>query len=136
MTTISNNDIAQTIYLISKDKKQSELSDVYKKIVNFLYRRKLLSKAPDILSRLNKIINGEEGRIVAKVSSVEPLSHQTKINLEHSLKKRYLAKEVVLVESVDDKLLGGVKIEVNDEVIDLSIKNKISKLQEYLTKSV
>ena len=42
----------------------------------------------------------------------------------------------MLVESLDSKLLGGLKVEVNNEIIDLSIKNKIGKLQKYLTKSV
>ena len=52
------------------------------------------------------------------------------------LKERYQQKEVILVEVLDEKLLGGFKMEVNDEVIDLTIKNKIGKLQEYLTRNI
>ena len=132
MTTISNNDIARTIYMMSKDQEQA---DVSKNVVKFLFRKRLLSKSPEILSQLRKIINKEEGRIVAKVSSVERLDSKMKIDLEHALKKRYSAKEVVFAESINEKLLGGVKIEVNNEVIDLSVKNKIQKLQEHLIKS-
>ena len=136
MTAISNNDIARAIYLISKDKSHSEQANILEKVVKFLFRKRLLSKAPDILLQLRKIINHEEDRIVAKVSSVEILNRQTKTNLEHALKKHYVAKEVVLLENLDKKLLGGLKVEVNNEIIDLSIKNKIEKLQEYLIKSV
>ena len=136
MATISNNDIARAIYLISKDKSNFEQIDISKKIVKFLFRKRLLFKASLILSQLEKIINKEEGRIVTKVSSVEKLDSKIKTNLEHSLKKRYGAKEIVLVERLDKKLLGGVRLELNNEVIDLSIKNKIEKLQEHLTKPV
>ncbi|KKP87433.1 MAG: ATP synthase subunit delta [Parcubacteria group bacterium GW2011_GWC1_35_8] len=134
MTTTSNNDIARAIYLMFKDKSSSEQKNISEKVVKFLFRRRLLSKAPDILSRLKKIINNADGRLEVKISSVEALSHQVKTHLEQTLKKRYLVKEVVLKEYIDKKLLGGLKIEVNDEVIDLSIKNKIEKLQEYLIK--
>jgi F-type H+-transporting ATPase subunit delta len=135
MSVISNNSIAQAIYLAIKDKNSSEQSFVFSKIVQFLNRKRLLSKAPDILIRLNKIINKEEGRIVAKISSVEKIDEKTKKELAQTLAKRYSAKEVSLIENLDEKLLGGIKIEVNDEVIDLTIKNRIEKLQEYLTKT-
>lgn len=134
MTAISNNDIARAIYLVSKNKNQKEQTDVCDKIVKFLFRRRLLSKSTEILSQLRKIVNKEDGRVIAKVSSVQKLESKTKTHLEQALKKRYSAKEVVLNENIDSRLLGGLKVEVNDEVIDLSIKNKIGKLQEYLTK--
>ncbi|MEI8174480.1 MAG: ATP synthase F1 subunit delta [bacterium] len=136
MTVLSNNDIARAIYLSFKDKSVSEQVSMSKKVVEFLFRRRILSRAPLILSQLTKIVNHEEGRIVAKVSSALKLSHQDKIDIENSLKKRYSAKEIILSENLDQKLLGGIKVEVNNEVIDLSIKNKIEKLQEHLTKSV
>lgn len=136
MTNISNNDIAHAIYLVSKDKDQTGRSLIFTKIIQFLVRRKLLSKTPDILARLDKIINKEEGRIVAKVSSKNKLEEKTKENLIHTLSKRYSAREVAIVSCLDEKLLGGLRVEVDDEVIDLTLKNRIGKLQEYLIKSV
>ena len=136
MTTISNNDIACAIYSASKDKSPSEQSLFFPKVIQFLSRRRLLSKTKGILLCLNKIINEEEGRVVAKVSSRENLDGEIKKELERSLAKRYSGKTVTLVPNLDEKLLGGFRIEVNDEVIDLTVKNKIGKLQEYLTKSV
>ncbi|MCX6752354.1 MAG: ATP synthase F1 subunit delta [Candidatus Nomurabacteria bacterium] len=141
MTIISNNDIARAVYLVLKGSDLEVLPPLggktskYSKVVRFLFKKRLLSKTSEILSRLGKIINEEEGRTVARVSSAEKLDQQNKIKLEHFLKKRYSAKEVVLSENLDKKLLGGLKIEANNEVIDLSVKNKIEKLQEYLTKS-
>jgi F-type H+-transporting ATPase subunit delta len=133
MTTISNNDIARAIYLVSKENNESLPAPVLHAVVDFLFKKRLLSRAPDILSRLEKIINNEKGRIVARVSSVTKLQDKIKSELGQFLKKRYSAKEISFVETLDSKLVGGIKIEVNDEVIDLTIKNKIKKLQEYLT---
>jgi len=135
MTIISNNNIARAIYLATKGKNNAEQSLIFPKVIQFLFRRRLLSKAPDILLHLNKVINGEEGKIVAKISSRDNLNEKIKKELVHALTKRYSAKEVVLSEVPDGKLLGGFKVEINDEVIDLTIKNKIGKLQEYLISS-
>ena len=44
-------------------------------------------------------------------------------------------RRFIFNEVLDEKLLGGFKIEVNDEIIDLTIKNKLEKLQEYLTRN-
>ena len=135
MTVISNNNIAQAIYTASKEHTPTEQPAFLKKVVQFLARKRLFSKASDILARLDKIINDEEGKVVAKVFSVEKLSEVAKKEITHSLAKRYGGKTIVLEEDLDEKLLGGYRIEVNDELIDLTIKNRMKKLQEHLTKN-
>ncbi|MFA6300988.1 MAG: F0F1 ATP synthase subunit delta [Candidatus Paceibacterota bacterium] len=136
MSTTSNNNIARAIYLEIKGKDSREQSVIFPKIIQFLVRKRLLTKASDILSRLGKIANDEEGRMVARVSSEKILDEKTMHELKQSLAKRYGAKEVDLILKTDEKLIGGFKIETKDEVIDLTTKNKIKKLQEYLIKSV
>ena len=136
MATLSNNDIARAIYLVSKEKTHAELHEVNSKIIKFLARRRLLSKSKDILERLDKIINVENEKIVVKVLSAKKLKEESKKELVFFLKKRYAVKEVTLAEIIDEKLLGGIRLEVNDEIIDLTVKNKIKKLQEHLTRKI
>ena len=136
MATLSNNDIARAIYLVSKEKTHAELHEVNNKVVKFLARRRLLSKSKDILERLDKIINYESGKIIVKIFSARKLTEEIKNELVTFLKKRYKIKEVVLTETLDEKLLGGIKIEINDEIIDLTAKNKIKKLQEHLIRKI
>lgn len=136
MTTISNNDIACAIYLSVKDKNEKEQVLFFPKITQFLFKRRFLSQAPDILSRLDKMINEADQKIIVKLSSQTPLSENIKKEVADILKERYSAKKIILIENLDEKLLGGFKIEVNNEIIDLTLKNKIEKLQEYLTKVV
>ncbi len=135
MSSISNNDIAHAIYLASKDKNKEEQSLVFKNVIKFLVKKKKLAKAGDILLRLGKIINNYENRIVGKIFSKEKINEVQNKEINQILARRYSAKEVTLEQCLDDKLLGGLKIEVNDEVLDLTIKNKLEKLQEYLIKN-
>jgi F-type H+-transporting ATPase subunit delta len=136
MVTLTNNNIAKAIYLSTKDKTGAELRDDLKDVAKFLARRRLISKSTGILESLEKIINKEDGVVVARVGSAEKLSHKTKEDLTHLLKKRFEAKSVVLEERIEENLLGGMRVEVNDEVLDVSIKNKIVQLQEYLERNI
>ena len=129
MATVSNNNIARAIYAYSKESKESEIS---RNVVKFLARKRLLSQSKDILGKLEKIIHTEENKIVATISTATKLDDTTKHSLLGSLKKRYEVEEVIIREVVDAKLLGGIKIEVGDEVMDFSVRNKIGKLQAYL----
>ena len=132
---MTNTDIAQAIYLVSKDKEGKELSDSLNKVVNFLSRKRFLSKASEIFDSLDKIINKAEGRMVVYITSVSKINEETKNDITQLLKKKYDAKEFVYIENIDSTLLGGVRIEINNEIIDLSIKNKIGQLQDYLVKN-
>jgi len=72
--------------------------------------------------------------LAVKVTSGKKLGEEIKKSLVHSLKERYRVRDVNFIEKQDENLLGGVKIEANDEIIDLTVKNKIEKLKEYLTR--
>jgi F-type H+-transporting ATPase subunit delta len=136
MATPQNNDIARAIYLVSKDKTREELGAVNTRIVKFLHHKKLFSKSADILDRLNKIINKENGVMVVKVLSKEILKEETKKELSGFLKERYKAREIILKEILDKSVIGGMRLEIDDEVIDLTVKKKIKKLQEHLTRKI
>jgi F-type H+-transporting ATPase subunit delta len=135
MTNVSNNHIAEALYLALKSKDKSEQDNLLKNVAQYFIKNRLTSKIPDILRRLEKIINKHEARVVARVSSREPLLTSVNQELAEILMSRYNAKNVDLIENIDPNVLGGFKIEIGDEVIDLTVKNKIIKLQEHLMKS-
>ncbi len=135
MTKISNNDIARAIYLSSKDKSTHELVIHNRNVLNFLYRKHLLSRSNNILAKLEEIINRENHIQIVRLKTREKLKEHTRHLLESFLKKRYKAEEIVFKENINDEWLGGVRIEAGDEIIDLTVKNKIKKLQEHLIRS-
>jgi F-type H+-transporting ATPase subunit delta len=129
---MKTRDVAQAIYLATKDKTSGEISAVVKEVTVFLARKRLLSKSPEILANLEEIINKAEGRMVVHIKSVAKITEETKKEITAMLKKHYQAHEFVFRESIDSTLLGGVRIEIGNDVIDLSTKNKIGQLKDYL----
>ncbi len=135
MATLSNNDIARAIYLSVKGKIGGEQIDALKSVVSMLSKRRLLHKSSVILDALKKISDEEEGRLEVKVWSKHKIQENDKKELVHWLKEKYGNKEIVLQERIDEGVLGGFKIEIGSELIDLTLRNKIYKLQTYLNKS-
>jgi F-type H+-transporting ATPase subunit delta len=132
MATISINNIARAIYESSHDKEGKELDIVTKKAVSLISQKHLLSKSKEIINQLEKIIDKSEGIVRAKVCTKEKVDKKIIDEIEDYIKKRYKVKNAILEFEVDPKLLGGIRIEVGDEIIDTTLKNKIKKLENYL----
>ena len=98
----------------------------------FLKNKNLLGRKEEILKALEKIINKEEGIVKAKVTTKSHLEKELEKGIEEFIKDKYKAKEVILELKIDEGVLGGIKIEIGDEIIDTTLSNKIHQLQNYL----
>ncbi len=135
MATTSTNNIARAIYQATKGKAGTSLMDATHDVVKFLDRKRLLGRSKEILASLERIVNKEESIAKVILSSANKISASGIKDIEKFVKDKYGSKSVMIEEKIDEKLIGGVRIEVNNEVIDLTTKYKLGKLQEYLTHS-
>lgn len=134
MSNLSYNDIAKIIYIASKGKKEEDLTKFVEEVFQFLVKQKLVNKSSIILNKLENIFNEEEKIIVAKLYSVKELSTEIKNKIKDFIIERYDAKQVFFLEKHDPKLIGGLKIEIRNEIIDLSVSNKLKNLKNHLIK--
>jgi F-type H+-transporting ATPase subunit delta len=132
MATISINNLAHAIYESSLNKKDGELDIVTKNTIDLISKKHLISKSKEILNTLEKIIDKKEGVVRVKISSNKKIDKKITDEIEDFIKKKYKAKNAVLEFEINEKLLGGIKIQVGDEIIDTTLKNKIKKLENYL----
>lgn len=135
MASISIKNLAYAIYDSSLDKEGEELDSILEKSVVFLQDKNLLGKKKEILEELEKIINKNNGIVKAKISSSEKLKDEGRKEIEDFIKKKYKANEVIIEQEVDPKLLGGIKIEIGDDIIDTTLSSKIHQLKNYLIKN-
>ena len=132
MATVSPKNLAKAIYVSAKDKSGGELEHALRNAKDFLIKKNLLSKSAEILENLQKLVDDDSDTVRAKVISAEKLSEHKLEGIKHSLKKRYKAEHVLLEVEEDKTLHGGVRVETRDEVIDLSVKNKLNQLRQHL----
>ena len=124
---------------ISQSEKTSIFCDVFRgevqdKFVNFLTvagsanRLRLLI---DISKNFKELVAKEKNLKNIRVASSYRIDKDQLKQIEAALKKRMKA-EVSIVTEIDKSLIGGLKISYDDQVIDLSIKNKLEKLKTQL----
>lgn len=135
MANISIKNLACAIYESSYDKEGPVLDEVLAKSVTFMNGKNLIGKKEEILKELEKIIDTREGIVKAKVSTSSKLKNEVKTEIEDFIKKKYKAKTVIIETKEDEKLLGGIKIEIGDDIIDTTLSNRIHQLQDYLIKN-
>jgi F-type H+-transporting ATPase subunit delta len=106
--------------------KVSELTLDFFKLSSTKKREEALhSIAKQFLSLYNEV----KGVQNVEISSAIPLSDNLKIQLSNSITKA-LSKEVILNESIDESLIGGFILRIDDQQIDNSIKNHLNQIRK------
>lgn len=85
------------------------------------------STSARLANQFLEIIVKRQNRWIARVSSAAPLSPAQLEQLHLSLNKTY-GKELKLDVTVDSSLLGGLRVQVGDEVIDGSLSARLADL--------
>lgn len=98
-----------------------------KNLVAALAENRRLVLLPEIANQFEALKKQEEGMLAAEVTSAFPLSDAQATELAETLKSKY-GKAVELSVSVDPALIGGVSIQIGDDVIDTSVRGKLQAM--------
>ena len=123
---------------ISNEEKDEIIDKVFKSeeeyIKNFIKIIFINKRGNCLIKILNEFIKTCNENLNIKdgvIYSVNKLSNEQIEKIQESLSTRLNCK-VELTNSLDEKLLGGVKVSIEDKIFDGSIKNKLEKLKESL----
>ena len=122
---------------VDKNVKKEMISKVYKSLDEdfryFLYviidhnRFNYLSK---IIDSYKKLVLEESNSLNATVFSAYKLNDKALKSIEARIKEKYKGKKIVITNVIDETLIGGVKVEVNNEALDLSLKEFLNRLKD------
>ena len=91
-----------------------------------------LPALPEIAAQFNALVKARSGTSDAVVVSAFPIEGPALADLVATLEKRFGRKLNASV-AVDPGLIGGVRVEVGDEVLDTSVKARLEKMRQALT---
>lgn len=131
---IRSKQYSQALFELTDGKGESEVDALVLKFVENLKRNGDFKKSDDVLKDFVKIYNRENGIIEAKVLSARKLSEDQLKEIEKFIIEKYSAKEVILDSEIDENILGGVSVRVDDEVTDFSVSGQLKRLKSYLSK--
>lgn len=85
-----------------------------------------------VLNRAMRLVADERGRTVATVVAARPLSAEQSTRLAAILSAKY-GRNVSLNTVVDPQVVGGIRVQIADDVIDASIASRLADLRQRLT---
>lgn len=100
-------------------------------IVTSLVRQPRGRRVRRLLSRAMRVVSEQRDRIVATVRTAAPLSASQRDRLRTVLAGRY-GRQVALNEVLDSSVVGGLRVQVADDVIDGSIAARLADLRQKL----
>lgn len=92
-------------------------------------------KSEIIFDKLHAIQNKYNGIVEANVKSKHKLSPSSLHEIKHFLKKHYKAEKIEIEEEIDKSLIGGIKIEVGETLIDMTLRRELDQLQKHLLRN-
>lgn len=131
---ITPTQYAQTLLELTEKKSEQEVSDIVKSFAEKLKKDGQIGNAKKIMEKFSELYNIKHGIVEAEVVTSRKLESHQVHQVEGFVKEKYQAKEVVLNNTVDEKIKGGVIIKVGDEVLDGSISRQLRELKTILSK--
>lgn len=101
-------------------------------LLNLVNQNHRLAAVPEIAHQFEAMKNKSEGAAEVMITSAFPLEGSALTDLLSSLKKRFGGKELRPTVQVDPALIGGVRVQVGDEVMDSSVKAQLAQMQASL----
>lgn len=97
-------------------------------VLGLMAQKRRLFVLPQMVAALRERIAEEKGEVTAEVTSAKALTKTQSDKLAETLAKQ-AGKDVKIISTVDESLIGGLVVKVGSKMIDTSIASKLKALQ-------
>ena len=119
---------------VLKELFKGKLSDLTLNFLSVLIENKRDKYLSDICRYFNDLYKQDQGIKEAEFTSTYKLDDNTRKSLEKKISEIFSSK-IVLTEKVDEEIIGGFKLKVDDQLIDASISSQLKKIKRELINS-
>ena len=126
--------------LISRDSKVSQVTALLKgkttsvtlNLMTTLAGNARLSSIGGITDNYVQLMKAKRGEVEATIISAEPLTKDMSKAVSEAMKSQFpKGAKVVLKETVDPAILGGLQIQIGDKFLDLSVTSRIDEVSRF-----
>ena len=108
-----------------------ELDPEATNLVRLLIESNRVKQIGDVVVEFEALADQAAGRVRATVTTAVELDHAERDKVAHQLSER-LGKEIRMTVVVDKGILGGLKLQYGDHLIDASVATKLQQLRRHL----
>ncbi len=131
---IKTIDLAETLLQATEGKTHAEIEKIIQSFAKLLMKNGQAGNLNRIIERYEELFAKKHNILNVNISTVAAISEGEKIKLEHELKTKYKADKVVVLETINEKYIGGMKIKIGDTVYDYTLAGRLKQLQTQLIK--
>lgn len=124
---LTDQQVVDTLLSLVKNSVTTEV----KNLIQMLVENDRVTLLPEIGVQFQALKNAHEGSADARIVSAFPISDAQVKELLTSLEKKF-GRKLIPTVTVDSSLIGGVRVEVGDEVLDTSVRAKLQQMHEAL----
>lgn len=125
--------IARAVSSLAEGKNKKDLEILARDTIAYLIKNKMIRNANDLLLQIEKEENKKNKVIIAEVTVKDKISKNIKDNINSMLEKKYKGNKIEIREKFDERILGGIKIKIEDTVIDNTILGRMRDLKAVLS---
>lgn len=125
-------ELAEALLEMTDGVSAAESSKAVSDFARYLARGRMLKYGEKILSEYQELYNAKHGIVAATVTLLNRVPDAHLNELRSMLQKKYAATTVEITQKVDARILGGMKVQVDDEVFDGTVQHSLNQLQASL----
>lgn len=101
------------------------------RLVGLLVQRGRVAVLPRVSEEFTRLLNTHRGVVMATVTTAVPLTDDETAEIRSRVEAMAGAR-VELAQKVDPDLIGGLTIQVRDQLLDASIRGRLERLRDQL----
>lgn len=121
MAKPTKHEIAEVVFGLSSKIPGKKLAV---SMANYLQQENRTGELDAIMREVKFLRQEKDGVEEADVVSAFPLSPASKKKI-----KELFGKNILINEEIDKSVIGGVRVETNDHVLDLTVRNRLNQLK-------
>ncbi|USP81184.1 ATP synthase subunit 5, mitochondrial [Curvularia clavata] len=132
-------DKQQIVQELQKHLGGADKDGIVKNLLATLAENNRLGALKGIVEKFGVLMGAHRGEVELTVTSAAPLDNKTISRLETAIKNsQYVStgQTLKVVPKVNPEIRGGLIVEIADRTIDLSVANKMAKMNKLLTEAL
>lgn len=123
----SNAAIARALLALYNEGKK--MDQLVRSLAAFLTTEHRQADAQAIVRELERLLLNTEGKLYIHASSAYALGEVQKAEISRIFNQQTTAKEVIIQETIDPDVIGGVRLQTADHQLDLTLQRQLQQLK-------
>lgn len=115
---------ARVLVELTKDTKESGAAHMVKNFVQLVRARRATAALPRVMRMYGELMDAEHGVVRIKTTAARELPAAVEAELKN------LGTEVIIDHTIDPHVIGGVKLTMDNMIIDGTVATRLKKLYE------